>query len=522
MMSALYVGATGMKTHDYGLQIVGHNLANVNTVAYKQQEWLFQDLMYKDLALGTSDTSIKNQQGMGSMENITRTIYTQGAQESTGNYTDLSINGTGFFKVQSETGEEYLTRAGDFIFDKEGFLDDPTGATLLAYPIDAITGEEGVLQPMQLDVVNNAPISPALPTSELSAQLNLGFTSNMVQSYETVTVPAPTPTDPDATTTEQVEVNPYFSLLESYDANSNPIMPEVAYSQPMTIYDNAGNKRDITFHFDSATEINGQRTVEFIATVPPESDAGGSGSKDGVLMSGTMTFSSSGQLINMSAFTPNGGDSSDLNNWTPASLNENGEALLSVNFDGVEGSQNIAVNFGAYSSAGWTNANVTAASVGSDISQLPTIGVPPEFESYASTNYPSSSSNISNYVQDGAGQGELTSIYFDSDGTVVGNFTNGKSADLYRIPIYRVTSQDGLRNDGNNHYQTTMASGLEEEGIAGTENYGTISGSTLETSNVDMEREMTSMIILQRGFQSNSKSITTADEMLSKAIDLKR
>ncbi len=523
MMSALFVGASGLKTHDQGLGVVGNNLANVNTIAYKQQEWLFQDLMYKDLSLGTSNTNLSNQQGMGSLHCVTRTLFTQGSHESTGNYTDLSINGTGFFKVQNvDNGSEYLTRAGDFIFDKEGFLIDPTGAQLLAYPIDQETGAEGALQALQLDVVNNAPVSAFHPTSSIEAKLNLGFTSNYVNSYETVTVPAPTPTDPDATTTEEQIVDPYFSLLKSYDATSSEIMPNVPYSQPMTVYDNEGNKHEITFHFDVATDENGVRTMEYIATIPPELDASGIAvEKQGVVMAGTMTFSSSGQLTDMSAFSPTGGDANDLSSWTAAELDENGSPIMNINF-ADSGNQQISINFGASSPSGWSNAGITAADVGTNSSLLPEIGVPADREEFASTSYPSSSSSIADFRQDGAPQGELSSISFGTDGTVMGHFTNGKTEDLYRIPVYRVTSQDGLYNEGNNHYTVTPDCGLEEEGIAGQENYGYILGSAIETSNVAMEREMVDLIILQRGFQSNSKSVTTADEMLQKAMELKR
>ena len=128
----------------------------------------------------------------------------------------------------------------------------------------------------------------------------------------------------------------------------------------------------------------------------------------------------------------------------------------------------------------------------------------------------------SSYTQDGYGTGQLSEVSIDDAGTVTATYSNGQKHDLYRIPLFRFASEDGLRREGNNLYSATPDSGVMEYGTAGTENYGTILGSTLETSNVDVSREMVNMIVVQRGFQSNSKSITTANEMLQKAIELKR
>ncbi len=524
MMSSLYIGTTGMKVHDSGLGVTANNMANVNTIAFKQQDWLFQDIFYENLAMGQSSDTLTNQLGMGAMLMSTRTLFTQGSYEATGNFTDLSIQGDGFFSVVSEEGDEYLTRSGDFIFDNEGYLIDPTGARLQGYAIDPETGAEAGLGDIKLDIVNDAPLSKFVTTSTMAGQFNFSMTESSVDTYETITVPAPTPTDPDAVKEQQVISNPFFSLLNTYNAEQDPPLPDVPYTQPMTYYDNEGNEQEITLHFDIATNENGQKIVEFIATMPSEMDARNVNppSKAGLLMSGTMTFSSSGQLTNMSAFTPTAGsDLSDLSNWTPAALNEEGLPILSINSVDT-GLQEIALNFGAKAENGWSNPNVTAADISNGSHLLPSLGVPAELEAFAATAYAGSTSSLSNYDQDGLPEGTLVNIQFSADGNIQGQFSNGTSENLYRIPLYRVTSEDGLRREGNNHYTVTDASGLLEEGIAGTENYGTIRGSSIETSNVDMAAEMVDLIILQRGFQTNSKVVTTSDEMLQKALEIKR
>jgi flagellar hook protein FlgE len=103
-----------------------------------------------------------------------------------------------------------------------------------------------------------------------------------------------------------------------------------------------------------------------------------------------------------------------------------------------------------------------------------------------------------------------------------GKFSNGQVVDLYQIPLFRFTSEFGLRREGGNHFSATRESGEAQEGTAKTENFGSVAASTLEMSNVDASREFVNMIITQRGFQSQSKVVTTADTMLQKALELKR
>ncbi len=530
MMSALYTGASGVKTHNSGLNVVGNNLANVNTIAFKQQNFIFQDMLYEDLNLGTSSQVVSNQLGHGSMHFSARTLFEEGPYESTTNYTDLAIGGDGYFQVQADNGDLYLTRAGNFTFDKEGFLEDGNGSKLMGYPLNIETGEySGELAPIQLDITDDQFISHARTTTSISASLNLGFESNAIANYQTVTIAAPTQSDPNATKEVQQEIDPYFSLLNNYDATLEDPLIGVPYSQPLTVYDAEGNKQELTVHFDMASEINGQKTMEYIITSDPSLDGragmldadGLPTEKAGLLMSGTLTFSSSGQLIDMSAFTAEeGSDLSDLSNWTPSELDENGTPVINLNLAGI-GTQSVSINLGGTATNGWTNADVTAADIANDNKLLPSLGLPPELIASATKAYDGASSLVE-YSQDGYGEGKLSGIGFTEDGILYANFSNSQEHELFQIPIFRVTSEDGLRREGNNYYSPTAASGELEHGVATTENYGSVMGSYIEASNVDMAVEMTRLIVLQRGMQSNSKTIVTADEMLKKALELKR
>ncbi len=527
-MGSLYTASNGIKTHSSGLGIVGNNIANANTIAFKQQNYLFQELMYKDLALGTSNSTVSNQVGVGSLSTTIRPLFAEGPYESTTSYTDLAINGKGYFMVDAHDYDTtYLTRAGNFTFSKEGYLEDGNSSRLMGYAVNFQTGADvGTLGPIQIDAFNT--LSPAVATSSISASFNLGFVTNSSECFETITTSAPTEDDPDATITESVIVNPYFSMLSNYNANYSTPLSDSSYSQALNVYDNSGNLQTLTIHFDIATDSNGEKIIEYLVTMPVEDDArsgmqladGSYAEKAGVLMAGTLSFNSSGQITNMSAFTPTtGSDYSNLDNWKPASIDSDG--YPSFNFNSGEGNQTIGLNLGVTFPSGYTNSNVTAGSIGTNGNLLPGVTNATNVTPTYTTSYEGSTS-VSSYSQNGNSQGYISSIYYQSDGTVVGTFSNGQEHPLARIPIFRVTSEDGLMLSGGNYYSTTDASGLLEEGVAGTENYGSVLGSYIESSNVDIGVQMVNMITMQRGFQSNSKVISTSDEMLQKAIELKR
>lgn len=160
--------------------------------------------------------------------------------------------------------------------------------------------------------------------------------------------------------------------------------------------------------------------------------------------------------------------------------------------------------------------------MGTNQNLLPSLGEGAVRAENATTAGSGSTSSTVLNRQNGYGQGSLNHISILADGTVEGSYSNGQSQSLWQIPVCRFTSEDGLRREGNNLFSAGPEAGAMEMGVAGTENYGTVAAYNIETSNVDMATEMVNMIVTQRGFQSNSKVVTTADQMLQKAMELKR
>ena len=502
MQSSLFIAATGLKAHSAGLQTVSNNLANVSTVGYKQQSLLFEDLMYtENPALGSAWPQVWNQTGMGAQTGAVRTLFSvSGGFEPTNSITDLALEGKGFFQVNND-GTDFYTRAGNFYFDKAGFMVNPNGYKLTG--VKVVNGvEQGGLQLVQVNW-NGSAVSqnPAKVTDAVSAAFNLGFSSDNAHDV----------------------ANPAFSLLSAWDGTQDPPMPPNAagYTDSMRLYDATGKSYTSTIHFDGTNlGTGGQSVYEFVVTVPPSQDGSAAAGTPGagLLMAGTLTFSPSGELINMSSFSPGGGDRKDLNNWTPSAL-VNGVPQVSMTAGNGQ-PLNFTLNLGIAANDGWQNLPASAVAVGTDVSLLPGMGQTAR-QSISTTAMGTTSNNI-RFNQSGYGTGWLSGLDINRSGEIVASYSNGQSEVLYRIPVFRFTSEDGLYHEGSNLFSYTDACGKMEYGTAGTENYGKINASTLEMSNVDMAREMTSMIIVQRGFQMNSKSVTTSDEMLKKALELKR
>lgn len=499
MMGSLYIGATGLNTHSRGMQIVGNNIANVNTVGFKQAMALYHDLSSSTVASQANNITGLSQLGHGSSLALARTIFTEGGFESSNTVTDIAISGgNGYFGVVKD-GELLFTKAGNMRFDLDGKLLDPTGYNLVGRKITNGT-PAGNYEPIQVDISEGSSLltNPPKASRALTVFSNLGGTADMSEGG-------------------------IFGMTQRWDGTSSPPLGagQYGYSDAITVYDANGLAHAMTVYYDYAGTENGVKLYEYAIGIDPASDGSASaGTKAaGLLMSGTMSFSSSGALMGMTAFTPTGGDPSDLSAWAAAPLVD-GLPAMQVNFAGT-GSQQITFNTGlsmesypggiASPADSITNAQAFYAASGGATSQKG-----------ASTAYASSSSSNSLAQQDGYATGELRDLAITQDGIIVGRYTNGQTDQLYQISLFRFNSQDGLRHEGNNHYSATNESGAPDEGVAGQENYGMILSQTLETSNVDMAREFTSMIITQRGFQANSKIITTSDTMLQKALEMKR
>lgn len=525
---SLYVGATGVVAHGDRMQVVANNLANVNTVGFKKSEAYFADLMSQQVAGASarysSGANYVSQMGRGVALGEVRHIFKEGSLENSTTVTDLAVTGQGFFGVRgADSAETFYTRAGNFRFDNDAYLVNPSDLRLQGYQVDRETGQ-----------VSAAISDVQLPYEDVSVG---DRTVRVVRSLPRATTSLEMVSNLDFSSTDNFtsSTDPFFAMLESYDATLSNGAPfggaSPAYSSSLNVYDADGNPHALTVYFDpvSANTVSNAATGytywEYLIAVPGDQDGsaayGTSGA--GLVGAGMLTFNGQGQLVGQSAFSSQG--SKNLGDWQVASLSSNGTPTFDVTF-GANGSpvgttQNVSYDFGISSSTNsWEPGAQTASNVGLNTSAFGNLANITR-DARSTTSYDSGSVTLYS-IQDGFTDGELQNVSVDREGFLTGHFSNGQSERLYQIALYRFNSEFGLRAEGSNVFRATEASGAAISGKVSEGGRGTIQQNTLETSNVDMAEQFADMILTQRGYQSNTKVITTADSLLSTTISTKR
>ncbi|UIJ36968.1 flagellar hook protein FlgE [Desulfobaculum bizertense] len=548
LSSAMWTGVSGLNAHSQKMSVIGNNISNVNTYGFKGSTMHFEDFISQDVNTSAGVGQVGRGVGIAAIY----ADFSQGGYETTNEATDLAIGGRGFFKV-SPKGDDtsYYTRAGNFRFDNDGFLVDPHGYPLQGWKIDqsshsalAHGGTTGAAAMKSSIRGSGAPTDIRVEnfTSQPKATEALSVIANLDGS------------EGGNHTTDGTD--PYFAMFKNWNGSATPPLgdKQYAYQTTMKIYDEGGTAHDMTVYFDQAPEVTstGDRVWEYMVTVPPGSDGRVDTSGDkiadtkaaGVMMVGTLTFDSSGQLKNQSAFTLKSGDydpsaadgdaanPQTLTNWEAAKFNTDGQPVFTANFSGKADASfpgdtdahNIAVNFGlsnANPSGGWaTGGAATAGAVGTAAGQLPEFNST-TVEAKACTSFAGSSST-QYQAQDGYTFGYLQNVTVDRDGIMSGRYSNGVTLELYQVTIYDFQNKWGLHREGGNLFTETRESGAASAGPANANGFGNVNANSLEMSNVDLSKEFVNMISTERGFQANSKVITSTDTMLQTVIAMKK
>jgi len=429
----MFSGVSGLRAHQTKMDVIGNNVANVNTVGFKSGRVTFQEIFSQtlrgasapDSATGRGGTN-PMQVGLGIDVGAVDTLTTNGSTQRTDNPTDLSIDGDGFFICGSSSDAYRFTRAGNFTIDRLGNL--VTGSGLYVYGWQALKNgsttefdTERPLEPINLytDSYRNKRIIPAKATTRAQ------FSGNLDASMPIVTG---TPTE------------------------------EQMFTVPVTVYDSLGNDYKVNVRFwKTAADANGS-TWQW--EIPSSAN-----SYNATSATGTIKFKADGTI-----------DASSL--------------------------PTAPVVFTPDTSAGTGEFSVTI-----DFSKL---------TSFAADN------SVKPKDVDGYASGSLVSFSIGSDGVLTGLYDNGQQQSLGLIAIATFENAAGLQKVGDNMYVTTTNSGDYKASKAGANGAGSLNPGTLEMSNVDLSKEFTEMIITQRGFQANSRIITTSDEMLQELVSLKR
>lgn len=561
MMRSMYSAVSGLKTHQTRMDVIGNNIANVNTVAFKSSSVTFQDILYQNTSgasganatTGTGGINAK-QIGLGVSTGATNiSITNPGAAETTGGAFDVRLSDqttTNFFIVSTGT-ENLFTRSGSFYVDGAGNLCmTSTGYTVMGWQVDPTTGliRKDTVSPLRVMQPSNMTSPPEATTkanasgivdkfdtdvvSDSGLVKNLSFYDKLGYSYTARFLIK----DNGETVVNGQNCKRYTVELEKIlDSDGNNITAGMSKEDIGKIFGNFDpNTVFATYEGGNGTTINAANGE---VTIPDPNNAG--------------------QTITVRHNTANG-NFEDINNtantYTYAQvlgistkmqgMITNGEATLSFNATGGNGgtpayqvtgpSATYDLNFSAedgtfvgINGLDAVNLNLAASGLFPD-GNFENIEI--DFSKLQNTNNGGKSTAVIDAgdvddAAEGVGKklGALIGLSIDNSGKIWGTYDNGNTTVLGQIAVAQFANAAGLEKVGDNCYTTTLNSGeFDGIGVEIDADGSKMTSGELEMSNVDLASEFTSMITTQRGFQANSRTITTSDTLLEELINLKR
>lgn len=568
MMRSLYSGVAGLKTHQTRMDVIGNNIANVNTTAYKSSSMTFSELMSQttqkasgaNATTGVGGTNAK-QIGLGVKAGAINTaITTQGSAQSTGNPFDIMITGDNFFVV-SNGSENFFTRDGSFYVDGAGNLAmTSTGYNVMGWGVDETTGniKQDTVTALRIMSAANMTYPP-----EATTKANI---SGILDEN-----------DKDVTSANGKTVNLNFFDARGYSYTAKFTFKQSGgdktneYSMELNkILDSTGAEIDISkLEFGNRS----QQKMETKVTLNTDAykwDGKVLKTKDGTTDVANLAdiFNTDGSLITPAddaaaqkqqealdaiakAYGYEGSTDEFLNLYITSTVDKDKQLTIQnllgnmmagkttdvLPADGsaitMEGRyfEGTTVVFnkdtGKLESVGGstTNLNVNAAfsALGGNFSDV-------TIDLSECTNYDNKGTSTIGATSgdlDGLGTGrrlgDMIGVYIQKDGMIYASYDNGMTKLLGQIATAAFANASGLEKEGDNLYSATLNSGeFDGIGVDITAGGGYMSTGHLEMSNVDLSSEFTEMIITQRGFQANSRIITVSDTLLEELTNLKR
>jgi len=576
ILSSLFAGVSGLNANGTALSVIGNNIANLSTVGFKGSKATFADLISSSISGGSGSV----QTGIGVALTSVQGNFSQGSLATSSNVLDLAIDGNGFFMVRDAQNATFYSRAGLFRLDRNNNVVDPTGFKLQGFLADATGTITGTIGDVALPSTTASP--RATTTAFVAANLNsatvpTGVRGNIVASaasttttaagntsfninlngdgVQTITVAngltgsglatavqnavrALVPNDPFkaaayAGFTASVNASDIFTFAsgltgttnnsttgtgtvvvtanggDTLASNLNMLAPTSTtgtdfqlsdppatsnFSTSMTVFDSLGNSHLLTTYFtkvgDNSWNYNTVAPASDVVTAnydPSNVDASLGIVRVG---SGTLTFGTDGTLDRESTVIRY-----DIGTAAGTSGTVPGE--LQIDFNGATPDQLLAMNFGS---------SVTTDG-GSGLDGTTQFG---------------STSALVQQTQDGFAAGSLQAFSVDGNGIINGRFSNGQLRALAQVVLARFPDPIGLTRTGKNTFAQSGNSGQPVTGTPDSAGLGRVLSNSLELSNVDLGESFIDMIAAQRGFQANSRVITTSDEILQELVNLKR
>ncbi len=455
------IALSGVAASQKDLDVTANNIANVNTVGFKESRAEFGDVFAASLLAGG-----KTKVGDGVLTQEVAQQFSQGSLQFTNNALDLAVTGTGFFATVPDiaSSDFSFTRAGQFKLDNDNFVVNSNGDNLLGFPVNSDGTSSSVAlsttEPVRIPDSSGSPTQ----TSEVDIRMNLPAGDGALD---------PLQFDPQDPT--------------SYNASTS-----------VTVYDSLGDSHVMTYYF---VKDNAATNEWYVATAVDDqlvdmvnSDGTNSDPTTATNVLGTATgngvtaakliFTQGGDFSAMEA--PDGIATSDFKITTEAL----GAGILA---NGSDATQQIAIDF-----------NLDPASA--------TTTEPTQF---------ASAFEVTSLEQNGLPVGRLTGIEISPDGLVRATFSNGTSEPIVRVALVRFSNEQGLTQQSSTQWKESILSGEALAGEATTGTFGEINSSALEQANVNLTTELIDMIIAQRNFQANSRALEVNNQLNQTILNIR-
>lgn len=552
MMRSMYSAVSGLKTHQTRMDVIGNNIANVNTVAFKSSSVTFSDILYQttsnasgaNATTGTGGVNAK-QIGLGTTAAATKvSITSAGASETTGNPFDIRLtdkNSTNFFIVNNGS-ENVFTRSGSFYVDGSGNLCmSSTGYTVMGWQVDETTGEirkdtVSALRIMQEKNLTSAPEATTQATiagvldendadvkSDAGKVMNLNFYDNLGYQYTAKFAIKATANDGEYT----------VELTSILDSNNKNITEGFTQAQMKEIFGNTDTKTTIA-SYSSALPGCGYTFDPTTGNLTSAADGTVTIKPDGTLDDGTnktikdIFGVSDGNFKNIQDSAKAGNEDYKFEKVTTTVngvqthsyqiVKKSATNLLKFNtedgkFNSIGGGTDKSVELNLNTTS--LNANGNFANITVDFSQC--------LNYSGKSTIGADAGAVDGTTGKGRKLGAMTGIFIDTSGRIYGTYDNGNTELLGQIAVAQFSNASGLEKVGESCYRTTLNSGeFDGIGVEISADGSSMTTGELEMSNVDLSSEFTSMITTQRGFQANSRVITTSDTLLEELVNLKR
>ncbi len=413
MITSFSTALSALSAHSTAIDVVGNNLANLNTPGFKESVVSFHDLVTQSLGAGLGETQV----GFGVGRPVTLREFSQGAIQTTSGPLDAAIQGDGFFIVKDGSGATVYTRGGNFQVDQAGHLTTATGEKLQGWTAQG-------------------------PNGNVDTNTTVGD----------ITVPVGTLKAPSATGSMSVDLN-----LNAAAASTD------GFSTSLELFDSLGNSHVVKFSFSKGTNAN---EWNYSISVP-DTDLTAAYTP----VTGTLKFDPAGKLL------------------SPAAT----DAMPVVPITGLaDGASDMNVTWNLYNNGS------------------------PRITQFAEK------SAVSAVAQDGSAAANLIRVGLADGGRILAQYSNGQQTVVGQLAMALVRNPDSLIAVGNNNFGVSARSALPAVGLPNSGGRGSVIGGAVEASTVDIAREFTNLIVLQRGYQANARVVTTVDELSQETINLKR